>query len=205
MYEGLGTEEVVDEVFLVLRDSLNSAIESQQARMDEIDQERAARLGIPLERLVIEPVDVTSRPGFPFGNFHVGSIPSFVQDGDRVENYPMVAVTAGRTVPAGDGLVDQLRVFNNAVSIHSFGRANPQEGPEVAYRRVMRMAEAVHQIVHGHPQLRDLLQGVQGPTLVERSEPWLFPVGDGHGEDWCWMAVMHQYQIKNYSTAPREV
>ena len=77
---------------------------------------------------------------------------------------------------------------------------------DISYRRAMRMAEAVHRVMTiGDNKLRQITSGVAGPMLVERSEPWLFPAEDGHGEDWVWRAVMHQYQIRNYSTAPQEV
>jgi hypothetical protein len=205
-YEGLGTERIVDETFAVLREQLNAALKYQQAEGDITDAALADRLGVPYMPLVIELVDTTPRQGFPYGNFHIGSIPSFVQTDDRVVNYPMVVVMPRRTVPdAEHAMSDQIGVYNSAVEIHCFGRANPTEGAEVAYRRSMRMAEAVHQVVSTDRSLRALVAGVSGPALVDRSEPWLFPSEDGHGDDWFWQAVMHQYQVKNYSQTPKEV
>ena len=195
---GLGAEEIVDEAFLVVRESLNDAIAAQKTRWDDMDKTRATRMGSVWSQLVVEEV--------PADNFHIGSIPSFVQTDDRVAHYPMVVVTPGRTIPDGeDARMDHYSVYQNAVSFHSFARANPEEGAEVAYRRAMRMAEAVHRVVHLERGLRQLVAGVSGPILVDRSEPWFFPAEDGHGEDWCWMAVMHQYQVKNYSHMPEEV
>lgn len=196
--QGLGTEEIVDEAFLIIRDVFNGVVASQQARWDALDQRRATRMGIVIPQIIVEPV--------PADNFHVGSIPSFVQTDDRVQYYPMVVVTPGRTIPsAEDAAMDQYNVYQNAIAFHSFARGNPQEGPEIAYRRAMRMAEAVHHVIHANNELRHMVAGTSGPILVDRSEPWLFPAEDGHGEDWCWMAVMHQYQIKNYSHVSEEV
>jgi hypothetical protein len=196
--EGLGTEAVVDEIFLVLRERLNDAIAYQQARWDAHDQARATRLGVGWEQLLIEPVEPD--------NFHSGVLPSFIMEDDRVEAYPLVAVTPGTTIPDAENVTfDQIDVYNNAVVVHAFGRGNPTEGAEVAYRRSMRMAEAVHQIIHTDRSLKKIIKGVSAPQLVNRSEPWKFPAGDGHGEDWVWMAVAHQYQVKNYSQPPQEV
>jgi hypothetical protein len=201
--EGLGSERLVDEVFLVMVEQFNDALAQQQARGDQLDQERAARLGITLPTITLEPVNANPNVGFPYGNFHVGSIPSFIQTDDRVVNYPCLVVMPGRTTPsAEDARMDHYSVFSNLLVFHSFAKASPDEGTEFAYRRAQRMAEAVHMVVNGDPHIRRIVQGVSGPTLVERSEPWLFPSEDGHGDDWSWVAVMTQYQVNNYSMAP---
>lgn len=201
--EGLGSELVVDEIFLVMREELNNAITDISDDLDSVDQAFASRAGIEYVALEMELVDDTPRGGdFPFGNFHIGDIPSFVQTEDRVANYPMVVVMPGVTTPDPENITaDQYDVYGTQVQIHVFSRANPAEGPLVAYRRSMRMAEAVHQVVKT-TNLWHLVAGVSGPQLVQRSEPWFFPSEDGHGEDWCWRAVMHQYQVKNYSITP---
>jgi hypothetical protein len=200
MFDGLGAEAMVDEVFLVFRERLNAAIASQQERYVGQDQRRAAIMGVPYKPLILEPI--------PVENFHAGSIPSFVTDDDREGNYPMCVVVPGRTVPDGeDASADQYDVFNNLVAIHVFARAtmSNEEGFDLVYRRSMRMAEAVHQIVKTDRDLRKMFAGVSGPVLVERSDPWTFPSQDGHGDEWVWQAVMHQYQVKNYSHTPMEV
>jgi len=192
--EGLGSELIVDEIFLVMREQLNDAIVYVADGMATHDQMFADRSGADYEPIVVEEV--------PFDNFHIGDIPSFVQTDDRVANYPMCVVMPGITVPdAENASADQYDILDTQVQIHVFARANPVEGPVVAYRRSTRMAEAVHRVVKT-TALWHLVAGVSGPMLVTRSEPWFFPAEDGHGEDWCWRAVMHQYQIKNYSTTP---
>lgn len=199
LFEGLGTEEIIDEVFVTVRSRFNDMLAIQQDLGDERDKELAQRLGVDWEQVVLEEVPVEPRDGFPYGNYHIGSIPSFVQIEDRVDHYPMIVVMPGRTTPdPEDASADQYNIYSNAVAIHCFARANPQDGPEVCYRRAMRMAEAVHQLTIS-TDLRKIVSGVSGPLLVDRSEPWFFPAQDGHGEEWCWQAVMHQYQIKNYS------
>jgi hypothetical protein len=196
IFEGLGSEALVDIVFLALRDNMDDALAVQQARWDAHDQYLAAQLDMDWTQLVLEPI--------PLDNFHVGSIPSFVGIEDRVANYPMLVVVPGRTTPdAENAMLDQIDVYSNAVAIHTFSRASDAEGATIAYRRAMRMAEAVHYVVHNDTTLRSVTRGVAGPLLVERSEPWYFPPEDGHGEDWCWMAVMHQYAFRNYSQTPR--
>ena len=201
--EGIGTERLVDEVFLIVYETFNDALVTQQVRGEQLDAERATRLGFGLPLTTLDPVVADPRVGFPYGNFHVGSIPSFIQTDDRVENYPCVVVMPGRTTAdAEDAIMDDYSVLSNALVFHSFAKASPAEGTEVAYRRAQRMAEAVHTVIAVDHRLRRIVSGVSGPTLIERSEPWLFPAEDGHGDDWSWVAVMTQYQIKNYSMAP---
>jgi hypothetical protein len=194
--EGLGTELIVNEVYLMMRDQLNSAIAAIASSMAAFDHAYAQRMGAAYVPVQVEPV--------PLDNFHIGDIPSFVQTDDREANYPMVVVMPTTTVPDAENTnADQYDVFQNAIQIHSFARAmdTTDAGFELAYRRAMRMAEAVHRVVKT-TSLWHLVSGVSGPMLVTRSEPWIFPSTDGRGEDWCWRAVMHQYQVKNYSTTP---
>lgn len=203
LLEGLGTEEITDLVDVVMRDTINDAIAYQEERMQEHDAMRAAALGVPHVPLTVERI--------PPGNFHVGAIPSFVQTEDRVEAYPMLVTRNGRTTPdAEHARMDGYGVYQNALMIDTFARCDPDEaeGPqraEIAWRRAMRMAEAVHHVICTDPRVARKVAGVAGPILVERSEPWYFMAVDGHGEDWVWVAVMHMYQIKNYSMTPQEV
>lgn len=201
--EGIGTERLVDEVFLIMLEKFNDALLVQQARGELLDAERAVRLGFALPPVVLDPVSADPREGFPYGNFHVGSIPSFVQTDDRVSNYPCLVVMPGRTTPdAEDSVMDHYSVLSNALVFHCFAKASPAEGTEISYRRAQRMAEAVNTVVGVDNNLHRIASGISGPTLVDRSEPWLFPAEDGHGEDWSWVAVMTQYQVKNYSMVP---
>jgi hypothetical protein len=198
IYEGLGTEKLVDKIVDVMRLKLNDALSYQQEIGNSYDIARAEEFELEPDTIALELVQPQ--------NFHAGILPSFIQNNDRVENYPLVAVVPGRTAPdPEDAAADQYSVLQNAISIHSFARANPKEGENVAYRRAMRMAEAVHQVITTDNQVRRYVEGVSGPQVVDRSEPYFFPAGDGHGEDWCWFAVMHMYQVKNYSIAPQEV
>lgn len=198
LYEGLGTEELLDNIDLVLRRELNTAIDYQQVSWDQHDQERATEIGKPYTQLVLEKVDPV--------NFHVGSIPSFVQQEDRLTYYPMVATAPGNTVPdAEDAIADQYSIFQNAVEIHAFTRANPIEGATIAWRRAERMSEAIHQVISTDVNLRRVVAGISGPLFVRRTEPWAYPVEDGHGEDWWFYGIGRTYQIKNYSIAPAEV
>lgn len=194
-YQGLGTEDVVDDVYVVFRQRFNDALAVQQTIGDERDATRAEILGEAPVLIELESV--------PDANFHAGSIPSFVQTSDKASDYPMVVVKPNRTNPdPEDARQDNFNVYVSALEIHSFARARPNEGATVAYRRAMRMAEAAHQVVRTDAAIKRKLSGVSGPVLVDRSEPWMFPAEDGHGEDWCWMAVMHLYQVRNYSMDP---
>jgi hypothetical protein len=203
LLEGIGTERLVDEVFLIMLEKFNDALVVQQERGDQLEAKRSTRLGVTLPPTTLDPVDANPRVDFPYGNFHVGSIPSFIQTDDRVVNFPCLVVMPGRTTAdAEDAIMDNYSVLSNALVFHSFSKASPAEGAEIAYRRAQRMAEAVHTVVSVDNSLHRVVSGVSGPVLVERSEPWLFPAEDGHGDDWCWVAVMTQYQVKNYSMVP---
>lgn len=197
MYHGLGIEEVVDDLEIILIAEVNDAILVVNDRLEERDQARAARRGIPYEPLTVESIDAA--------HFHTGSIPSFIQREDRRQFYPLIAIVPGRIAPHPESAaMDNYDIFNDFVSVHTFAKATPEEGDkyrqaEIGYRRAVRYAEAVYHVVRTHRKLRSMLSGLTNPLQALISEPWYVTPTDGIGEDWCWLAAGAEYQIKNNS------
>src|SRR4051794_26689614 len=108
VYEGLGIEELIDAIDLVLRDKFSDALAYQQAKGDVHDQARATVLGVDWEPLVLDTV--------PASNFHAGSLPSFIQTDDRDESYPLVATVPGRIAPDPEDMsYDQMGVVQDFI------------------------------------------------------------------------------------------
>lgn len=196
IYKGFGVEEVVDDIEIVLTAKLNDALDGINQRLAARDQARAVRRGVAYVPFVVQPI-VPS-------HFHTGSIPAFVQDHDREDNYPLIAIVPGRVSPAAEsGSQDQYDIFQDFVSIHAFALASPAEGgieamAEHSFRRAVRYAEAIYKVMREDAKLSRLIRGLSNPMQALISEPWLFPVGEGEtGEDWCWQAAGTEYQIKN--------
>lgn len=195
VYEGLGLEPLTDLVEYVLRDKFSAALAVQQAKGEDHDLDRWVVLGNDPDDftpLVLDPV--------PQANFHVGVLPSFVQSHDREQDYPLVAVVPGRIAPDPEDLVmDQMGVVNNYVTIHVFAKA---VDPTLSYRKALRMAEAVYQILTGDPRIAKKVQR-KTPNNVMFSEPWHFYAnGEDHGPELWWFAVGTEFQIKNYIKPP---
>lgn len=201
VYEGFGVEEITDDIEIVLTAGLNDMIAYEQDRLALRDETRATRRGLAYEPLTVEPI--------ADGNWYVGSLPSFIRQTERGEHFPLVAIVPGRLAPAPeDAQSDHLDVFQNFVSIHAICKAGPvpevpdptQPDPfEVAFRRAARTAEAIYRLVKTDRALRRKLAGNSAPMNGLISEPWIFPYSDGHGDDWCWVAVGTEYTVKNYS------
>lgn len=196
VYEGLGIEQLVDAVDIVLRDKFADALAYQQAKGDAHDQARADAIeGLEWQPLVLDPV--------PASNFHAGSLPSFIQTDDREERYPLVATVPGRIAPDPEDItMDQLGVVQNYVSVHVFAKA---EDPDLSFRKAVRMAEAAYQIMTRDRRICGKVQR-KTPNNVIFSEPWLFYAnGEDHGRELWWFAIGTEYQIKNYIRPPEEV
>lgn len=195
-FEGLGTEALIDVVFAVFKEEYNTVLQKIGSEWAEWDAERVQRLGTPVETVDLEPVNPDS--------FHYGSIPSFVSFEDKYEQYPMAVIMPGRTIQdTEDARSDQLDVYANLVAIHLFARAQKVDegGFNLCYRRASRMAEAAVELVKNNAEITKTFGRVKGPSMVDRTEPWVYgSADDGTGEDWCWQAVMVQFQIKNYTT-----
>lgn len=193
-YEGIGLEELVDEVESVLRGNLNTALQEQDVFWAPRDEARSVMRGHDYIPITLEPVNP--------GSFHAGSIPSLVAEKDLpLEDYPYVAIVPNDTAPdPSDANEDQRRVMQNQISIHAIAKSSPTEGPEFAYRRACRMAEAIFATVLGHRSLKRKLMGLSNPVRVQVSEPFLFNP-KGHGPDYFWQAAGTQYAIKNLTKA----
>lgn len=199
LYTGLGIEELVDEVEILLRNKLNDGLIQQQERWNEADEERADRRGVDYVPIELEPVSNDA--------FHVGYIPSLVLgEADLgLDRFPYVAITPGDTSPdPEDASADHFSVHQNNMSIHAISKASWAEGAEIAWRRSARMAEAIYAVVFGDPKMRQLLGAISNPARVRGSEPFRFNP-EGQGEDSFWVAAGTDYIIKNYSTTPEEV
>lgn len=197
IYEGIGIEELIDQIEIVLRERLNDEMEIQQETWKPADEARADMRGIDYVPIDLEPVEDSA--------FHVGYIPSLVLDEAEMtlDWFPYVAITPNDTAPdPEDPRQDQLRVNQNLLSIHAIAKSSLDEGAEFAFRRSARMAEAIYKIVLGDNRLKHKLKGVSNPSRIRRSEPFRFnPEGLEDG-DHFWMACGTDYTIKNYSAEP---
>ncbi len=198
VYEGLGIEELVDAIDMVLRDKFADALDYQQAKGDAHDLARWIALGNDEEDFVEMELD-----SVPASNFHSGTLPSFIQADDRDERYPLVAVVPGRVAPdPEDFSMDQMGVVQTYVSIHVFGK---DSDPNLSYRKALRMAEAAYQVLTTDGRIRAKTMR-KTPNNVMLSEPWMFYAnGDDHGAELWWYAIGSEFQIKNYIKPPQGV
>lgn len=197
VYEGLGIEELVDVVAGVLRDKMDEAVAYQQTRGNARDLSNWIAIGNDPDDFVATTLD-----SVPASNFHAGSLPSFIQADERTENYPLVAVVPGRIArDPEDVVMDQMGVVQNFVSIHVFAKAID---PNLSWRKSVRLAEAVYQIITGDNRVNRKIQ--KTPNNVILSEPWKFYAnGEDHGAELWWFAIGTEYQIKNYIRPPTPV
>jgi hypothetical protein len=186
---GIGIEEVADRI--------NAALAAQETFWEQADRDRAAFRGVEYVRINLEPVSPDS--------FHIGNIPSLVKEEIPKDQYPYIAITPTDMVPdPADAENDHINVHRSGVGIHSVAKASPVEGPEFAFRRAARMAEAIYSVVVGDKDLKRMLQGLSNPLRAQLSETFVFQPG-GHGDDWFWQAAGTQWAVKSYSVPPIEV
>lgn len=195
MYEGIGLEELLDDLEIGLVEGLNDAIPVVNERLEQRDIARAARRNVEYIPVEVEPIGPD--------HYYVPTIPSFVAtEEDRAELYPLIAITPGRFAQApGSAQQDHYDIISSFVTVHSFAKASPDEGDEMAGRRAMRYAAAIYRVVKTHPSLRRQFSG-SAFNAGQISEPFLFPSVDGIGENWYWQSAYTEFQISNHARIP---
>lgn len=190
-------EDLVDLMIDTLEAKLNDQLVVQAESREPNDQARAARRGVEYVPITLDPVAPTS--------FHVGSVPSLIQDDLPEDAYPYVAVTFDDSTPdPEDARQDHRNVYRDTIMVHTVAKASLAEGPEFAFRRAARMAEAAYSVVMGDAMLARMVRGVSNPMRALISEPFRFnPTGIEEG-DMFWQSAGAQYAAKVY-TFPKEV
>lgn len=196
-FRGLGIEDLVDLMSDTMEDKLNTALDRQFANREPKDQARADRRGVDYVPITLPHVDPTS--------FYVGSIPSLIRDDLPDSAYPYVAVTFDDATPDPENeRQDHRNVYRETLMVHTIAKATLVEGPEFAFRRAARMAEAAYSVVMGDGQLKRLVQGVSNPMRALISEPFRVSLDGNDANDFYWQAAGTQWVAKSY-TFPEEV
>jgi hypothetical protein len=189
---GLGIEEIMDAMALVLISDVNEALQTVYDRRALRDQELADAKGIEFEPIILEEIIPT--------HIHVGNFPKLVFDEVPPENYPYLALTLEDYSPdPEDASQDHMNVTRDAIVVHSLAKATESEGGEIVFRRAVRMAEAVFICLASNLRTQRLLSGLSNPTRGRASVPWKYQ-HQGHGKEHWFQAIGTQYAIKSYTS-----
>lgn len=191
-HQSTGVEELLDTFEVVLIDQINDALTEVYARRELSDIARAERRGETYEPITYETVAAD--------HFHLGNFPSLVLEEIPPDSYPYIVLTIEDFVPdAEDIRQDHINVYRDALIVHCLAKSTDEEGPEVVFRRAIRMGEAVFMTLGTDPVTSRMLGAFSNPTRGQHSIPWTSN-HKGRGDDfWC-QAVGMSYAIKNYTT-----
>jgi len=191
-HQSTGVEELLDVIEEVLIDNINDALAEIYARRELSDIARADRRGLDYVALTYETV--------PADHFHIGNFPSLVLEEIPPDQYPYIVLTVEDFVPdAEDIRQDHINVYRDALIVHCLAKSNIEEGPEVVFRRAIRMGEAVFMTLGTDPVTSGMLSTFSNPTRGQHSIPWTSN-HKGRGENSWYQAVGMSYAIKNYTT-----
>jgi hypothetical protein len=189
----LGAEEFLDVIEIALVNDLDEALmfvyEAQEVR----DIARAARRGLDYVPITWDVV--------PPAHFHVGNFPRQTLEQVPPEMYPYIVLAVEDMVPdAESASQDHVSVFRQQLAVHSLASATPDEGSEIVYRRAIRMATAVHNVLSSNTATAALLRGLTNPTRGQSSIPWTYR-SEGKTDKKMWFqSVGLSYAIKAYTT-----
>lgn len=193
-HQSLGGEKLLDDIEIALISEINTALQHVYDALEEQDQARAIRRGIPYVEM--EPVPI------PPDHFHVGNFPRQVLEDVPGEMYPYIVLAVEDMLPDPENAAqDHVSVYRQALAVHSLASATEDEGSEIVYRRALRMGEAVHLVLSTNPMCIRLLKGMPNPTRGQSSIPWTYRTkGHGNSRNW-YQAVGLSYAIKIYTTS----
>lgn len=186
-----GVEEVLDAVETVLIRDINDALDEVYQRQAPADIARAARREVEYVPIEYEYV--------PPDHFKAGNFPSLALDDVPRDAYPYIVLTTETYTPnAEGGLLDEVNVYNDAVVVHCLAASSEEEGSELAFRRSVRMGEAVF-ISLMSSELARRLDASNNPIRGQQSIPWRGQF-EGHGDNWWFQSCGTFYSVKTYTT-----
>jgi hypothetical protein len=191
-HQSTGIEELIDAVEAVLIPAINDALAEVYARREQADEARATRRGVEYVPLTYEEV--------PPDHFHSGNFPSLVLEEISPDDYPFIVLTIEDFVPDPEDISqDHLNVYRDALVVHCLAKASDEEGPEVVFRRAVRMGEAVFLTLASAPELRRALAQFSNPQRGQQSIPWTSQ-HKGRGANSWYQSVGMSYAIKSYTS-----
>lgn len=191
--QGFGMEALARATLVVLMRDLNDELAAQEAAWADADEALALARGEEPAPIPMEPVEPR--------NFHLGNVPSLLEETTPKESYPNVAVMAYRSGPGGAGGGDHFAEYSNAVYVETMVKASPEEGEEVCDRRVWRTAEAINNVIQRSGDLGGLSYDLGPEPQCLVSEVFERPENprEGHGPKWYWQAARIEYTVSKYS------
>jgi hypothetical protein len=95
---------------------------------------------------------------------------------------------------------DHVSVFRQALAVHSLASATPDEGSEIVYRRAIRMAVAVYNVLTSNPSTAALLRGLTNPTRGQSSIPWTYRAEGKTDKKMWFQSIGLSFALKTYTT-----
>lgn len=188
----IGIENLLDDVEKVIMGSINDSLAFVYTARAPQDEERAAQRGEVYLKIEYDQVAPN--------HIYVGWVPSFVDQEVSLESYPYLAFTWENYMPdPEDAGQDHRTVTRQALTIHALVTATQKEGPEIAFRRAVRMSEAVFISLASDPSMQKKLSGLSNPTSAQPSVPFVTQY-NGHGDKFWFQAVGTSYAVKSYSS-----
>jgi hypothetical protein len=189
----LGAEEFMDVIEIALVNDLDEALSAVYEVQAPRDMARALRRGIEYVPITWDVV--------PPDHFHVGNFPRLTLEQVPPEFYPYIVLAIEDMVPDAESATqDHVSVFRQALAVHSLASATPDEGSEIVYRRAIRMAVAVYNVLTSNPSTAALLRGLTNPTRGQSSIPWTYRAEGKTDKKMWFQSIGLSFALKTYTT-----
>jgi hypothetical protein len=189
----IGLERIQRECIIVLIDSLNDYIASEEAAWVQLDQDLAALREVSYEAVKLEKIDLR--------NFHTGHKPSLINA--PIEQYPNVSALAAVSAPSTvDQDIDHTQASDLALAIEVMCKATEREAKdpeEMVDRRAKRTAEAINKVILDNRNLNGLIPDIGSPPSIRHTNVFIRKEDTSTGRLWFWQGARLQYTIRKLS------
>lgn len=142
-------DDVATATIILLKDYINYEIQQLNSYTYSVDEKAAQRLDQDFVHYDLEEV----KPA----NLETGEGKDIVDEAfDITDEFPRINVIVSQAQDSGAG-GDHMAIYNVSLAIECWVKAEPSEGPQMAYKRASRIIEAVHRVMLRDPTLNGLV------------------------------------------------
>jgi hypothetical protein len=186
----IGLGQLTREGYIVLLQTVSSAIQKQNEIWKPYDEELAVLRGIDYEALELEIV----KPD----NFYLGHNPSLIKA--PIDRYPNVAVDADRAGSALTDDLDQAQTFG--VSLYIEFMVKSEKSEEEVSARAARMLDAINVCMMSNRALRGSVHELGDTPTAQLSDVFVRREKVSHGDQWFWRGGRIEYDVTKVAQFP---
>lgn len=186
----IGLEMIARQGLIVLMETLNDELVTQEEIWKPRDEELAEKRGIDFAEITLEPVQPE--------NFYPGHKPSLIEA--PLDGYPNVTVEADAAGPSTSDLLDQAATYG--VSLYVEFMVKSVESEEEVSARAQRMLDAINVCMLSNRTLRGVVLEIGDTPNVAVADVFVRKAETSYGDKWFWRGGRLEYAVEKIAAMP---